>query len=108
MSIGDRRRQVALQSRSDTLDDYGQRVRTWATVANIMAHVEPLYGRELEAARATMQQVTHRITIRYRTNIAAQMRFVYAGRYFNINAIMDTDTRHRELQVLCTEGTNDG
>ena len=108
MRAGDLNRQVALQSRSDTLDDYGQRVRTWTTVANVMAHIEPLYGRELEAARATMQQVSHRITIRYRTHIEAQMRFVYAGRYFNINAIMDADTRHRELTVLCEEGTNDG
>ncbi|MFU9078112.1 head-tail adaptor protein, partial [Proteus sp. LHD240705] len=36
------------------------------------------------------------------------MRIVWGKRLFNIISIIDPDERHRELQLMCKEGVNDG
>lgn len=108
IGAGVRNKRVSLQTRSDTLDDYGQRVRTWTETAKIMAAIRPLYGRELEAARQTVSEVSHEFLINYREGLDSSCRFVYQGRYYNIQAALDDNMSHDQLKVLCTEGTNDG
>jgi SPP1 family predicted phage head-tail adaptor len=75
---------------------------------DIWAAVEPLQGRELFAAQEHHSEVTTRIRIRYRPGITAAMRVAFDGRLYNIRSIIDREERHRELQLLCTEGVNDG
>jgi SPP1 family predicted phage head-tail adaptor len=108
MRAGTLRRQVTIQARSSTPDTFGQSVRTWTNLVTTSADIEPLSGRELEVARAVQAEVTHQVTIRYRTGLTDAMRVVYQGRYFNINSILDVGTRHETLQMLCTEGLDDG
>lgn len=107
IGAGARNRQVSLQTRSATLDDYGQRVYTWTETAKIMAAIRPLYGRELEAARQTVSEASHEFVINHRT-LDSSSRFVYQGRYFNIHVALDDGMAHDQLKVLCSEGTNDG
>jgi SPP1 family predicted phage head-tail adaptor len=108
MRAGTLRRQITIQSRSSTPDTFGQSVRTWSNLVTTWADIEPLSGRELEVARAVQPEVTHQVTIRYRTGLTDVMRIVYQGRYFNINSILDVGMRHEILQMLCTEGLDDG
>ena len=108
MRAGTLRRQVLIQSRSSALDGFGQKVRAWTDLASVWADIQPLSGRELEVARAVQAEVTHQVTIRYRTGLSDLMRLVYQGRYFNVNSVIDTDTQHKQLLLLCTEGLDDG
>lgn len=108
MRPGELRRQVQIQQRNSTQDSFGQRVQTWATVATTWADIQPLSGRELETAQAVRSEVTHTVVIRYRPGVTAAMRVVYQGRYFNVLSVIDVDTRHKVMQLLCSEGLNDG
>lgn len=79
-----------------------------AYLSDIWATVEPLSGRELFAAQEHLAEVSTRVRLRYRDGITAQMRVVFEGRYYNVGAVIDRELRHRELELLCTEGANEG
>lgn len=108
MQAGKLRKRIEIQRRSTTQDGYGQPLTTWTTEITTQADFEPLNGRELVAAQAVQSEVTHTVTIRYRPGITPAMRISYAGRFFNIHAVLDEAERRRMLTLLCSEGLNDG
>lgn len=105
---GDLNRRIAIQQRTTTPDGYGQQTTTWTDVITCWASIEPLNGRELVQAQAVQAETTHQVTILYRSSITAAMRVVYQGRVFNILSVIDPDTSHVALQLLCSEGLNQG
>jgi SPP1 family predicted phage head-tail adaptor len=36
------------------------------------------------------------------------MRVIYQGRVFDIQSVIDVDTQHRRLALMCSEGLNQG
>lgn len=109
MRAGELRRRVTIQQRVTTQDTFGGQSQTWTDfAANVPAAIDPLSGRELMTAQATQSEVSHRITIRYLPGVTAAMRIVYQGRYFNISAVMNIEERNREMQILASEGLNNG
>jgi SPP1 family predicted phage head-tail adaptor len=113
MRSGDLRKRVTLQRRDTTKDSYGQQVNTWADVATVWASIEGLSARELLAAQSVQSEVSHRITVRYRSELSdpkavAAMRAVYNGRLFDISGAMNLDERNRTVELLCAEGLNNG
>src|SRR5689334_20690008 len=80
----------------------------WTDLVTCWASVEPLKGRELFAAQEHHSEIEVRIRIRYRSGISSAMRVVFEGKYYNIAATLDPDIRHRELELLCMQGVNDG
>lgn len=113
MVIGGLRKRLVLQSRATAQDNTGQESTTWSDVATVWAQIEALSGREVMAAQAIQSQVSHRITVRYRSEFAnpvavARMRAVYNGRIFNISSCTNTDERNRTIELMAAEGLNNG
>lgn len=108
MRVGDFNRQVKIQARATTQDAAGQQSMTWTDVVTVNAKVQALSGRELELAKAFSSEVDYQIDVRYRTNLTAANRLVYQGKFFNIHAVIDVDTRHEVLQLMCGQGFNAG
>lgn len=117
MEIGQLNRRIRLQSRSATLDAYGQEVNSWVDIATIWSNVKPIGGKE-KAWMANMDSVlTHRVTIRYKaeymppTKVDA-WRIVYpiksGDRIFNILAAQDIDEAHKHIVFDCQEGSQTG
>ena len=110
---GDLRDRVTLQQRQTSQSPSGQPVETWVELFTAWADMDPLTGRELIAAQQVQSSVTHNVTMRYRSEFAnpkavASMRLVYQGRYFNIHACMDQDSRKRAVVLQVEEGLNNG
>lgn len=105
---GDLRRRITIEQRASTQDSSMQRVETWSTFATCWAEIRPLQGRELQTAQAVAAETTHELSLRYRAGVTPAMRVAYQGRIFDITAVMDPDTRHRRLTLLCSEGLNQG
>lgn len=113
MQAGHLRFVVQLQQRSTATDTHGQQVTTWTNLFSGRANIEPLTSRELLSAQAIQNELSHRITMRYRTEFAnpitaAGLRIVYKGRYFSISGVQNIDERNRTVELLATEGLNDG
>jgi head-tail adaptor len=57
-----------------------------------------LRGREAET---TLSKTTHKIVIRYRTDITPDMWFIYEGQRYNILYVMDSNLDHERLEIFC-------
>jgi SPP1 family predicted phage head-tail adaptor len=86
----------------------GEPDESWVDYLETWASVEPLSGRELFAAQEHHSEITTRIRVRYRAGITAKMRVVFGQGIYNIHAILNREMRNIELELLCSQGMNDG
>jgi SPP1 family predicted phage head-tail adaptor len=86
-----------------TSDGQGGAVTVFTTVATLWALIEPVSVREEERADATVFSVTHAISIRFRDDLSAGMRFRKGNRVFAITAFHDPDGTQRYLTCRCRE-----
>jgi len=91
------RSELSLQQGSIQLDDLGGQVESWAEIATVFAMVEPISARSLSGADQTQQAVSHRITMRWRPDVAIGMRLAGQGRVFGILTVHDPDETGRYL-----------
>ena len=113
MRAGELRHRVTLQQRAGSQDALGGQLPTWSDVATVWADVEPLTARALMAAQANRSELTHTVTIRYQSRFAgpqymATLRVLYGARALNINGSIDVGERHKMIELLCSEGLNNG
>lgn len=99
---------VILQSPGGVRDAVGERTTTWTDVADIFAQIDPLSGREEYLAAQRQASTTHRIKIRYSSEIAAidaSWRFLWGARVFTIDEPpRNVGEKNDHLEMMCTEG----
>jgi len=104
MSIGDLNKRIILQAPTKVSDGMGGTVNTFSTVASsIAAAIWPVSASDQIQAQATVLVVTHRIRIRYRSVLKTSWRVSWGGRYFTIVSIIDPNTDHKFLDLMCKE-----
>ncbi len=96
------RERVTIQRKVVTRDGYGAEQVTWQDVATVWARVEVVKEREVPESRQMDVMASHRVTMRYRTDVDETMRLVWRGRVLNIVALVP-DERRRYLAVLAEE-----
>jgi len=104
MRAGNLRHRITIEQKTLARDTYGGEVVTWTTFATVWADIQPLNGRELIAAQAVQSEITGKIFIRYLPGVTAGMRVSYCGKYYDIQVPIDPGLKHRELQLLVSEG----
>lgn len=103
MRIGDLNKRVALQSPTLTADGMGGNTVAWGTEAQVWAAIWPTSAREqIEGGQQTMT-VSHRMRIRYRSDVASDWRVKYGDRYFSIVSIINPNEKNAMLDLLCRE-----
>ena len=106
-------KRVTIQSRSTSLDAYGQQVDTWVDVLGCWANIRPIGGSERLQAKAVESQLTHTVAVRYNPLLMPPTtvdgyRLLYGSRIFNIKAGRDLDEAQHWIILDCTEGTLNG
>ena len=103
MNIGGLRHRITIQRAADTVNDTGDPVQTWATLATVWARIEPTTGKERFAAMEQQAEVDYRITCRYQSALsvlAPDDRLVRGNYRYDIKAVINTEERNRELQIF--------
>lgn len=75
------------------------------------AAIEPLRGKEFMESMAVQASVAVRIRIRYSSTVAAldaTWRAVHGSKVYSIEAVINPEMRNRELQLMCSQGVNQG
>ena len=101
--IGDLRERVELQERTTTRDEYGAKVEAYETRATLWANVRTVAGGESEEGTdQVIADLTHVVTVRYRT-VAPTTRVIWRGRELDVLDAIETDNRRAFLQLRCRE-----
>ena len=113
MGAGELRRRITFQRRSTTQDASGQQSASWSDIVTVWAGIESISAREQMAAQAVQSEVTHRIKVRYRIELASPMnsttyRILYGTRVFGITGAMNINERNRMIEMMASEGLNNG
>lgn len=101
-------KKVTLLKRFTVVDESGGPKYVWHPIADVMAMLEPISGREFWFMQQSNIEATVRITIRYREGIEDSMRILYnAGDRVKVYAMqsmpIDARERHEYLQLMCNE-----
>jgi SPP1 family predicted phage head-tail adaptor len=97
------RTELALEEASLTPDGMGGHTETWAEVATVFARIEPVSASARFGAGQTLEEVTHRITLRYRADLRSGMRLRRGARFFEIVTAHDPDETQRYLVCRARE-----
>lgn len=76
-------------------DGVGGHAETWEAVAETYAQIEPVSAEMKFGADQTLETLTHRITLRFRDQVASGMRFTKGARTFAILTVHDPDETGR-------------
>lgn len=105
--VGDLRRRVALQAPTDSIDSYGQAIRTWATYATVWASVVSTPGSEPQSALMQSSVTTYTVTMRYRTDVLPIHRMIYGDITLNIVGISTIDGLNEHLKITAVQVESD-
>jgi SPP1 family predicted phage head-tail adaptor len=99
------RHSVQLQNETRARDAFGGVTETTTALATVWADVRPVEPEERFEAQALSVRPSHRVTIRFRSDVKQGQRLVYGGRTFNVLYAYDPDQRRRELKLLVQSET---
>ena len=114
-SLGDRilagrlKWRVVLQSRAPTVDSEGSPREGWTTIATVWADVQPLGAQELLQAAQAELQISHMVTIRWRSDVGHNSRLLFdaqdgvGSHVLDVLSVVDVGLNHVEMQLLCQE-----
>ncbi len=104
MRAGELRHRLVVERPQRISDGAGGAAISWLEVATIWANVQPVSAGEHRTAGQRFEKTSHRITLRFRSDVDATMRFVGNGRIFDIEAIINEAERDQWLVCFCVEG----
>ena len=98
---GKLRQVITYRQKTQTVDDYGGPVETWADFATVRASVAPLIGKDMLNSMAAQSTAEMRINHRYLAGVTSAMRIVWEGaEYEIIGEPANVHGLSREIEVL--------
>jgi SPP1 family predicted phage head-tail adaptor len=98
---GKLRHVITYRAKTQTVDEYGGPVETWADFATVRASVAPLIGKDMMASMAAQSTAEMRINHRYMAGVTSAMRIVWEGsEYEIIGEPANVHGLSREIEVL--------
>ncbi len=94
-------RRIAIQSFTESTDDFGEVILSFTTLANVWAKVVEKSGNEGEDGNQMVATQKVEFFIRYRSDINEQMQIVYENKTYTIEAILNADAR-KSFQKIVT------
>jgi len=94
--IAQAKTKVKIQSKAETVDDYGATTGSWSDLFTVFAIVKPLSTFEVINSKALQSEVTHSVTVRYRSDLAdtgltAKYRLLIDNRVYSIQGVQNLD-----------------
>jgi len=101
MRIGDLRHRISLEAPTKVSDLMGGWTITWKEMAaDIAAAIWPTSASEQIKSMGVTMTMSHRIRIRYRSDIRSNWRLKYKNSYFDIASIVNPNMENRTLDLI--------
>lgn len=96
-------RQLTIENEIETTDELGGFYTHYEAQDTVWAHICPVRAVNSNQADTTVMEVSHKITIRFRSGLMKDTRFVTGNRRFYIETVRDPDETRRYLECDCIE-----
>ena len=106
MLAGKLRHRVAIQSESESVDEFGEPDEGWTTDETVWASIDSVSGDETLSGEGQVGIVTHMIRMRYTSNATSKKRLLYGSRVFGIITVLNHMERNQYLDLECKEESN--
>ena len=107
MKVAEYRHLIRLQSRTQVADGMGSTTGVWGDEYETWAGVWPVAlqsrTKELTKDGKLTLEITHKVRIRYRSDVVAGWRVLFGSRTFDILSIINPDERNIILELVCRE-----
>lgn len=100
---GSLRNYITIQRRTLAKDAVGQSIATWGTQLQAWAAITPISGTERNEAEQQTAELTHVVTILYRSGLKERDRVLFGSRVLEIVAIRDVKSEKHFLEMDCQE-----
>ena len=112
MRAGRLRHRLELYSKEYTQDSYGAAITTITLQDTVWGGIEPIRGRELFAQQQIQSEIEVRIMLRYTGSLNAMdtswvIKHPLTGKFYDVLAVINTDTRNREWELMCRQGMSE-
>ncbi|MCM3411231.1 phage head closure protein [Metabacillus litoralis] len=97
------RHRITFQREQETVDKDGFSSVSYVDVITVWAQAKTVSGREYHQAAATQNERATRWIIRYRRDLSEDMRVLFEGKVFDIEAILPDDELKKTLTIVCKE-----
>lgn len=104
LTAGKLRHSIIWQEKIGTPDEGGGQTYTTNDVVTVRAWVKPVSTNERFFAQRVESDITHKIFLRFRTDINPAMRINLGGRLFQVKGIMNLEEQNKWLEVSAVEG----
>ncbi|GAB1581394.1 phage head closure protein [Phyllobacterium phragmitis] len=95
IDAGRLRTELVLERLRPVADGIGGYTETWEEFATLWGRIEPVSDTARYFGAQPLEEITHRITVRFRDDIASGMRLRKGGRHFMILTVHDPDESGR-------------
>lgn len=102
MNIGKLSSRVTLQSPAEAKSRSGEVTLSWSDYATVWGSVDGLSSRDIMQAQQANVIATHKVRIRYRSDVTHEHRLKWRGRTMEIASVVDRDN-HTVLEMLARE-----
>ena len=99
MNPGDFDQRITIQNVTESVDTFGQRIKSFSILAVVWAKVEEKSGTEGEQSNQIVASKKVQFLIRYRNDVNERMPIVYRGKIYEIESIISGDDRKRTLTI---------
>lgn len=103
MRSGQLRHRVEVHSKTETANDTGEKVATWAKTADRWASIRPVSGKEGTHGGRIRETTTHEIKLRWVDGLTAENRVVFGSRTFEVESVLNFNEIGEFATLLCKE-----
>lgn len=105
LAADDLKERVELQTQVQVRDAMGHVTRGWETREGdrLWAKVLPVSSRDRLTQQQRHAEVTHVVSIRFRSNVTPTNRILYRGRVLSIVSVINVEENKERLDLLCEE-----
>ena len=104
MNIGSLNKRINLECETRVSDGMGGTITSFKEIsADVPAAIWPTSASERVQQMGTTMTITHRIRIRYRSDIRVNWRLKFKNRYFDIVSIINPNMENRILDIMAKE-----
>lgn len=103
MSSGKLHHRITIETKTRTGDSGGGGSVAWTAVETVWADVTPISGFKRMQSEQMQARVTHKVTMRYRTDVDISMRLKWGTRLFSIRSAINDSERSVWLVLDCEE-----